>query len=67
MNAFEITTAVHTLAQAIAGALDTDELVIVAALFTQLGDTLDAVAAIRTASQEQAAVCNPPALFHRQV
>lgn len=48
-----LTTAVNTLAVAIAGQLDDKELGMLAAIFTQLGDTLGTIAAQRE-------FCAPP-------
>ena len=52
MNGAEITTAVTALAQAISQALSDDELTVFAALVTQLGDTLESIAAIREIAQK---------------
>ncbi|MDO5560776.1 MAG: hypothetical protein Q4F95_14445 [Oscillospiraceae bacterium] len=43
----ELSTAVSTLASVIASALDDDELALAAAVFTQLGDTLDTLSVRR--------------------
>jgi hypothetical protein len=51
MNACEITAAITALANAIACKLNDDELALVGAVLSQLGDTLDTIAA-------QRALCN---------
>lgn len=43
----ELTTAISSIASLIANSLDDDELALVGAMFTQLGDTLDTLAARR--------------------
>lgn len=47
MHAFETTTAVTALAQAISQTMTDEELAVFAALVTQLGDTLESIAALR--------------------
>lgn len=52
MNGAEITTAITALAQAISQVLTDDELTVFSALVTQLGDTLESIAAIREIAQK---------------
>lgn len=47
MNACEITAAVTALANTIAAKLDTEEMSLIGAILTQLGDTLETIAAKR--------------------
>ncbi len=47
MNACEITAAVTALANTIAARFDNAELSLIGAVFTQLGDTLETIAAQR--------------------
>ena len=54
MNAIELTTAVTTLANAIACHLTTSEIAVVAGVFVQLGDTLATIAAQRALCAERA-------------
>ena len=48
MNSLELTSAVTALANAIACKLTADEMVLVAGVFVQLGDTLATIAARET-------------------
>ena len=47
MNACELTVAISVLASSIAGELSDDELSLVAAIVTQLGDTMQTILAQR--------------------
>ena len=51
MNALELTTAINTLAVSAAKQWDTDELALIAAILTQLGDTLATIAALRVVQE----------------
>ena len=53
MNTVETTTAVTALANAIACELTINEVNLLGALLTQLGDTLIAIGAMRTICQER--------------
>lgn len=55
MNACEITAAVTALANAISCRLDTNELALVGAILTQLGDTLETISAQRELCEGSAA------------
>ena len=57
MNTVETTTAVTALANAIACELTINEVNLLGALLTQLGDTLIAIGAMRTICQERCEVC----------
>lgn len=52
MNAFELTTTVNTLANAIACRVSSEDLPLVAAVLTQLGDTLATIALTNEICQE---------------
>lgn len=51
MNACEITASVTALANIIAQKLENDELALLGAIFTQLGDTLETITAQRELCQ----------------
>lgn len=53
MNACEITASVTALANIIAQKLENDELALLGAIFTQLGDTLETITAQRELCQNQ--------------
>ena len=52
MNACELTAAITAAANTIACKMDTDELTLLAAILTQLGDTLAVIAAQRSLCQK---------------
>lgn len=55
MNSLQFTTALNTLAWSIAEQFDTAEsLGLAGAVLTQLGDTLETIAALRAAKQQEA-------------
>ena len=47
LNAMELTTTINTLSVAVSECLDDDNLVLAAAIFTQIGDTLATIAVQR--------------------
>ena len=47
MNSLEYTTVINTLATLITDSLDADEASVLSAMFTQLGDTITTILAIR--------------------
>ena len=48
MSPFALTTAVNTLANALADHLSDDDLTLASAMFTQLGDTLTTISVLRS-------------------
>ena len=52
MNSLPTTFSVTALAEALAKSLNDNELALLAAVFTQLGDTLATIAAVRSASEQ---------------
>ncbi|MBR5448983.1 MAG: hypothetical protein IKV43_03255 [Clostridia bacterium] len=54
MNSLELTSAVTTLANAIACKLTLNEIALIAGLFVQLGDTLATIAASQALCEERA-------------
>lgn len=57
MNACEITASVTAIANIIAQKLENDELALLGAIFTQLGDTLETITAQRELCQNQKERC----------
>lgn len=60
MNPLEITTLVNTAANLAAVCLNDGELSVAAAAFTQLGDTLATIAALRNAKSNDSENCGSP-------
>ena len=52
MNALELTSVITTLANAIAGGLNNEEIAVLASIFVQLGDTLATIATVREENEE---------------
>lgn len=53
LNSLEFTTFINTLSNAIADNLTDNELTILAAIFTQIGDTLTTIAIIKGLESEE--------------